>query len=116
MISVAGLTSGVAQGAVRAHRNVCRFVAMAGGAFNCCDFGRVRIVLDGGMTILAGERAVHAGRMFCRIDRNVFSGIRLHPRLAVACEAVFILLEGLRRFRLWTGVNERRCADNDQGE
>jgi len=57
----------------------------------------------------AAERAVDAGRMFDGIDRDTFATVGLHPGLAVAGEAGFVLLERMRR--LCSDGNGQQRAD-----
>jgi hypothetical protein len=68
MISVAGLAGGGAERSVDAGRHVGSLVGVARRALNSCDLGGVWILLDGGVTIGAGQNAVDAGRMLHGVD------------------------------------------------
>ena len=99
-IAVAGLASSVAERAMNAARHMGSFFRVASGASNLRHFVGVWKVLDGCVAVVAAQSAVDAGHMLGGINRDAFAAGRRHSRLAVAGEAVFVLLERMRGFRL----------------
>jgi hypothetical protein len=67
---------------------------MAGGALDLYYLGGMREILDISVAVRATENSMRTGCMLARIDGYALSGIGLHSRLAVACQAflVFILI------------------------
>jgi hypothetical protein len=55
-----------------------RFVRMASGAFDGCDFVGVRIAFDVGVAILALENTMNAGTELVFIDADAMAGCILH--------------------------------------
>ena len=110
-IAVAGLASCFAGRVMNAASYVRSLVGMASRALNLRHFRRVRKILDGRVAIVAAQNAVDTGRMFGGINRDAFAAGRGHPRLAVAGQAAFILLQWMRRFRL--GASPSRCQHAD---
>jgi hypothetical protein len=100
VIAVAGLAGAITERTVDAGGHVGSLVGVAGGALNSCHFGRVRVVLDGGVTIGAAQNSVDAGRVLCGVNRDALAAVGLHAWLAVAGEATLILLERLGRLRM----------------
>lgn len=85
---------------MNAFRHSRGFVGVAGDTFHFRDFRRVRVILDRSVAIGASENAVNTGRVLGSIHHNISARGRSHPRLAVASQAVFVLLIGrLREYR-----------------
>jgi hypothetical protein len=89
--------------------DVGSFIIMAARAKNLRHFRGVGIILDGLVAIFAAQSTVDAGRMLARINRNTLAVPGCHPRLAVAREAVFILLERRRELYLGSSPCRWRC-------
>ena len=89
--------------------HVGSLVGVARRAFDLRHFAGMGEILEGGVAGGAAERAVDAGRMFDGIDRDTFATVGLHPGLAVAGEAGFVLLERMRR--LCSDGNGQQRAD-----
>jgi hypothetical protein len=53
----------------------------------------MRVILNRGVAVIAGENAVKAGCMPGWINEDTLAGGGSHAGLAVACQAVLVLLE-----------------------
>jgi len=78
-ISVAGLAGLFPQHAVNAVRHRGGFVGMAGCALHLRDFCRMRVILNRGMAVIAGENAVKAGCMPGWINEDTLAGEEVMP-------------------------------------
>jgi hypothetical protein len=91
-IAMAGLARVISQHGMNTIRHMGYFVRVAGRALDLHNFGGVGIFLDCGVTVATAQNAVDAGGVFSRINQNTLAAGRLHPSLAVARQAVLILL------------------------
>ena len=114
MVSMAGLAGSVAERTVNAIGKVRNFVGVASRARYLGYFGGVRVILDGAVAVGAAQDSVNAGCMLGWINRDALALVRHHPRLAVASQATFVLLQGLSCLRLCTGPGVRREADQEK--
>ena len=73
-----------------------RLIDVTRGALDFFEFGGMRKVLDAGVAVLTPENRVRTRGVLRRIDVNILAFFRLHPRVAVAGEAGFVLLGGMR--------------------
>lgn len=92
-ISMAGLACLFAECAVNAVRHSGGFVGMAGGALHLGDFRGMRIVLDRRVTISTRQHTVQASGMLGWIDKDALASRGSHAGLAVARQAIFVLLD-----------------------
>ena len=90
-------------------------LGVAGSALDFGNFCRMRKILDGGVTVLAAEDSMNAGRVFLRMDGNTCAFFRFHIRLAVAGEAGFILFQGLRGLFL-TASKSGKAETNEKNQ
>src|ERR1022692_1080901 len=111
VIAMAGLAGSVTERAVSAVGNPGSLIGVASRASNLGHFGGVRIVLDSRVAVGASQHTVHASRVLRGINRDALAAARGQSRLAVAGQAVFILLEGLGQRRLCPGMGMCRRAD-----
>src|SRR5271165_5592954 len=95
---MAGSAGGIAEDGVGAGGERLGFVRVASGALHFGDFGGMREIFDGGVTVFAAESTVGAGGMPGRIDRNALPGVGLHSRLAMARQT-FLVCGGRQRSR-----------------
>lgn len=114
MVAMAGLAGSVAECAVNAVRHMRSLVGMASCAFYLRYFGGVRIILDDGVAVGATQNSVDAGGMPGGINRDALSLVGLHPRLAMAGQAAFVLLQRLRQLRLCPGMGMGWDAEREK--
>ena len=88
------------QNRVNAFPSVPDFVCVARFTLHSSLFRRMRKILDGGMAIGAGKRAMDARSMLVRANGNALALPGFHVGLAVTGEAGFILIERLGRLFL----------------
>jgi len=81
-----------AQCTVQALGYLGRGFYVAGGAFDPGHRLRVWVFLDAGVTGGAAEAAVHAGGMLGRVHVNAAARFGLHSLLAMAGQALFVLV------------------------
>ena len=98
---------------------LCRIrglIRVAGRALDFGNFCGMREILDRGVAIPAAEDPVHARVVLLRTDGNIRALFRFHSRLAMACQAGFVLFQGLRWFFLVVGKGgkTRICQENQQ--
>ena len=103
-VSVAGRTGLVAQKPVDALWQGSSLLRMTFLAFNFFYSCRMRKILDIAVAVATAQDSVRARRVFFRANRDVMTGIRLHARLPMACQARFVGLREIR-FCLFLRVN-----------
>ena len=113
-IAVAGLASSYADRAMNAARHMRSFLCVTAQALHLGHFVRMGEILDGRVAIGAAQNAVDTGRVLGRINRDAFATGRSHPRLAVAGETAFVLLEWMCSFRLCLNPTRNQSADGKQ--
>lgn len=111
MVAMTGLAGDIAKRTMNATGNMGGFVGVARCTIHLQDFGEVRIILDRAVAVDAGKNAMDAGCMPDGVKRDALALVGGHACLAVASQATFVLLQGLRQLRLCPGTGVHRDSD-----